>query len=126
MSYQPQYHHTPAMRPANHWLDLLVKAGTLLVAVTVAATMGAHLIRTYSPPARTAAVAQIVTYYSKGGLGAMGASSHWTMEASEGSAEWTKAVAYCQAQAQDGESAGQGQSVAPGCNVIETLSQSGY
>jgi hypothetical protein len=117
MSYQPhqlQYHYTPA----NHWLDLLVKGGGLLVAGTVAAVMGAHMIHKYSPPTATAPVAQIVRYYRKGGMGAVGASSHWTMEASEGTREWAKAVRYCQAQ--------RARHAVPGCAVINTLFQSGY
>jgi hypothetical protein len=132
MSYQPQYQYsyTPA-RPAHHWADLLVKVGGLLAGVTAAAVMGAHLIRVYSPPARTAPISQIVAYYSKGGQGAMGANQHWTMEASEGAAEWHRAVRYCQAQAQtaqnvswsDGASA---QHTVPGCATINTLSESGY
>lgn len=125
MSYQPQYQYsyTPAPR-AHHWVDLLVKGGGLLIGVTVAAVMGAHLIRAYSPPSRTSPVAQIVTYYSKG-IGHAGEDSHWTMEASEGTREWTRAVRYCtaQAQAQSGESAGQAPA---GCATINTLSQSGY
>ena len=130
MSYQPQYHYTPSMRPAHHWLDLLVKLGGLLAGVTAAAIMGAHIIHSYSPPTRTAPIAQLVNYYSKGGLGAVGAGSHWTMEASEGTLEWRRAVRYCQAQAQaqnvgwngDGASAQR----APACGVIDTLAQAGY
>ena len=132
MSYQPQYHpYTPAMRPAHHWLDLLLKVGSLLAGVTAAAVMGAHVIRAYSPPTASAPVAQIVAYYGKGGQGAMGANQHWTMEASEGTREWTRAVRYCQAQSRraqnvswsDGASAGHG---APGCATITTLAESGY
>ncbi len=131
MSYQPQYSYTPAARPAHHWLDLLVKLGGLLIGVTAAAITGAHVMHSYSPPARTAPIAQIVRYFGKGGQGAMGASSHWTMEASEGTAEWHKAVRYCQARARraqnvswsDGASAGHG---APGCATITTLAESGY
>ena len=132
MSYQPQYqyHHIPVMRPApHHWLDLLVKVGVLLAGVTAAAVMGAHIMHVYSPPSRTAPVAQIIAYYSKGGLGAAGQGSHWTMEASEGTAEWRKAVRYCQSQAQNenvgwsGASAGH---ASAGCATITTLAQSGY
>ena len=72
MSYQPQYHYTPSMRPAHHWLDLLVKVGTLLGGATIAAVIGVHMIHKYSPPSATAPVARIVAYYSKGGLGAAG------------------------------------------------------
>lgn len=121
MSYQPQYQYTTTMRPApHHWLDLLVKAGSLLVGATAAAVIGVHMIHKYSPPTASAPVAQIVAYYGKSGMGAAGANSHWTMEASEGSREWRRAVRYCQAQAQ---SAGRS---APGCATIETLAQSGY
>ena len=130
MSYQPQYQHnySPA-RPAHHWADLLVKLGGLLIGVTAAAIMGAHIIHSYSPPTRTAPIAQLVNYYSKGGLGAVGAGSHWTMEASEGTSEWTRAVRYCQAQAQAqdvGWSGASAQRAVPGCATIDTLSQSGY
>lgn len=129
MSYQPQYHpYTQAIRPAHHWLDLLVKVGVLLTGVTTAAVIGVHMIHKYSPPTSHAPVAQIVAYYSKGGQGAAGQNSHWTMEASEGSREWRRAVRYCQAQAQAqniGWSASAGRS-APGCATIETLAQSGY
>ena len=112
--YQSQYRYTPAPRAANHWLDLLVKVGTLLTGATVAAVMGAHLIHAYSPPpSRTAAVAQVVAFYSKG-IGRAGENSHWTMEASEDTAEWRKAVAYCAGQAP------------AGCATINTLSESGY
>lgn len=130
MSYQPQYTYTPTPRAAHHWADLLVKAGALLGGATIAAIMGVHMIHKYSPPSATAPVAQIVRYYSKGGLGAAGAGSHWTMEASEGTREWKRAVAYCQARAQaqdadwNGES--QAQHAAPGCATINTLSQAGY
>ena len=129
MSYQPQYSYTPP-RPAHHWADLLVKLGGLLAGVTAAAIMGAHVMHVYSPPARTAPISQIVAYYGKGGQGAAGQNSHWTMEASEGTREWAKAVRYCQSQTQSaqnvswrGASAGHG---APGCGVINTLAQSGY
>lgn len=132
MSYQPQYHpYTQAIRPAHHWLDLLVKVGVLLTGVTTAAVIGVHMIHKYSPPTSHAPVAQIVKYFGKGGLGAMGANQHWTMEASEGSREWRRAVRYCQAQAQaqaqntswSGASAGRS---AQGCSVINTLAESGY
>lgn len=128
MSYQPQYTYTPAPRAAHHWLDLLVKAGALLGGATVAAVIGVHMIHKYSPPSVTAPVSQIVRYYSKGGLGAAGAGSHWTMEASEGTREWHKAVTYCQAQAQQaadlgGDGAGH---AVPGCETIDTLAESGY
>ena len=128
MSYQPQYRYTPAPRPANHWLALLVKVGPLLAGATIAAVMGTHMIHEYSPPSRTAPVSQIVAFYSKGGLGAAGADPHWTMEASENTAEWHKAVAYCRAQAQQsaylyGGAIGH---AAPGCATIRTLAQSGY
>ena len=130
MSYQPQYHpYTPAMRPAHHWLDLLLKVGSLLAGVTAAAVMGAHVIRAYSPPTASAPVAQIVAYYGKGGQGAMGANQHWTMEASEGTREWRRAVRYCQAQAQNenvGWSGASTQHSVPGCATIETLAQAGY
>ena len=128
MSYQPQYHYTPSMRPAHHWLDLLVKLGGLLAGATVAAVMGAHIIHVYSPPTRTAPVAQIVAYYSKGGQGSAGQNSHWTMEASEGTREWTRAVRYCQAQRAQNVSWSGGASAqrAPGCAVIDTLVQAGY
>ena len=127
MSYQPQYSYTPSMRPAHHWVDLLVKLGGLLVAVTAAAIMGAHIIHSYSPPARTAPIARIVQYFGKGGLGAVGANQHWTTEASEGTREWRKAVRYCQAQAQQAaDLGGNKKSGVPGCATIETLSQSGY
>ena len=128
MSYQPQYQYTPSMRPARHWLDLLVKGGGLLVGATVAAVMGAHIMHAYSPPAQTAPIAQIVRYFGKGGQGAMGAGSHWTMEASEGTREWTRAVRYCQAQRAQNVSWSGGASAqrAPGCAVIDTLVQAGY
>lgn len=123
MNYQQyQYSYTPATGSPNHWLDLLLKVGGLLGGVTIAAVMGAHLIHAYSPPSRTSPIAQIVRYYDKG-IGHAGESSHWTMEASDGTREWTRAVRYCQAQAQSGE---QGQSAAPGCATINTLSESGY
>ena len=127
MSYQPQYHpYTPAPR-AHHWLDLLMKGGGLLAGATIAAIMGTRMIHKYSPPSATAPVAQIIRYYSKGGLGAAGANSHWTMEASEGTREWRKAVRYCQAQAQQAaDLGGNKKSGVPGCATIETLSQSGY
>ncbi len=130
MSYQPQYHPYTPMRAQHHWVDLLVKVGGLLAGVTAAAIMGAHVINAYSPPARSAPVAQIVAYYSKGGLGAMGANQHWTTEASEGTREWAKAVRYCQSQAQaqnaSWSGAGAERGATPGCSVINTLSQSGY
>ena len=128
MSYQPQYHYTQAARPANHWLDLLIKVGVLLGGATIAAVMGAHLIHVYSPPARTAPISQIVRYFGKGGQGAAGQNSHWTMEASEGTREWAKAVRYCQAQAQAQDVGWSGASAqrAPGCATIDTLSQAGY
>ena len=125
MSYQPQYQYsyTPARAP-HYWLDLLVKVGGLLAGVTAAAVMGAHVIRAYSPPTRTAPVAQIVAYYSKGGQGAAGQNSHWTMEASEGTREWRKAVRYCQsrASAQDANAP----KAPAGCATIRTLVESGY
>ena len=131
MSYQPQYQCTSAPR-AHHWLDLLLKVGGLLGGATTAAVIGVHMIHKYSPPSASAPVAQIVAYYSKGGLGAAGQNSHWTMEASEGTREWRQAVRYCQAQeaagqntSWNGESAGQGQGAA-GCATINTLVQSGY
>ena len=131
MSYQPQYHPYPQVRAPHHWADLLVKVGGLLIGATAAAVMGAHLIRVYSPPARTAPISQIVRYFGKGGLGAAGQNSHWTMEASEGTAEWHKAVRYCQAQAKAQNenvswSGASAQRAAPGCAVINTLAQSGY
>lgn len=129
MSYQPQYSYTPSARLAHHWLDLFVKLGGLLVGVTAAAIMGAHLIHVYSPPTRTAPISQIVAYYGKGGQGAAGQNSHWTMEASEGTHEWTRAVRYCQAQAQNenvGWSGASTQHSVPGCATIETLAQAGY
>lgn len=127
MSYQPQYQYTPAPR-AHHWLDLLLKVGGLLGGATTAAVIGVHMIHKYSPPSASAPVAQIVRYFGKGGLGAAGADSHWTMEASENTAQWHKAVAYCRAQAQQsadlpGDGAGHGTS---GCATIRTLAQSGY
>ena len=129
MSYQPQYNYGPARAASpnpNHWLDLLLKAGGLLGGVTIAAVIGAHLLRKYSPPARTAPIAQIVRYYSR--TGAVGGSGHWIMEASEGSREWTRAVRYCQAQAsaQDAGWSGAAPKVSAGCGVINTLAQSGY
>lgn len=123
MSYQPQYIYTTAPRAAHHyWLDLAIKAGTLLGGAAIAATLGVHMIHAYSPPARSAPVAQIVAYYSKG-VGRAGESSHWTMEASEGTLEWRKAVRYCQAQAQQ---SAEGQSAPRGCAIIQTLAESGY
>lgn len=128
MSYQPQYHqYVPAARPANHWLDLLLKVGGLLGGVTAAAIMGAHLLHKFSPPARTAPIAQIVAYYSKG-TGAVGGSGHWTSEASEGTAEWRRAVRYCQARtgAQDTGWSGSAPKAPAGCATIDTLAESGY
>ena len=126
MSYQPQYPYTytPAPR-AYHWLDLLVKVGGLLGGATAAAVIGVHMIHKYSPPSHTAPVAQIVKYYSKGGLGAAGESSHWTMEASEGTREWRRAVRYCRTQAQDIGWSG-ARHIPAGCATIKTLAQSGY
>jgi hypothetical protein len=123
VSYQPQYQYTPAPR-AHHWLDLLLKVGGLLGGATAAAVMGVHMIHKYSPPTGTAPVAQIVAYYSKGGLGAAG--SHWTMEASENTAQWHKAVAYCRAQAQQASDLGDSKGAPAGCATIRTLAQSGY
>ncbi|UEO00461.1 hypothetical protein A9R16_003405 [Acidiferrobacter thiooxydans] len=67
MSYQPQYQYayTPAPQ-AHHWLDLIVKAGSLLGAATAAAVIGVHMIHKYSAPTASAPVAQVVRYYSKG------------------------------------------------------------
>lgn len=79
------------------------------------------MIHKYSAPTASAPVAQVVRYYSKG-VGRAGAHTHWIMEASEGTREWHKAVAYCQAQAQSAE----GRSAPAGCAVINTLAQSGY
>ena len=127
MSYQPQYNYGPARAASpNHWLGLLLKAGGLLGGATVAAVMGAHLLHKYSPPAQTAPIAQIVRYYSR--TGAVGGSGHWTMEASEGSAQWRRAVRYCQAQAsaQDANWSGSAPKAPAGCATIDTLAQSGY
>ena len=125
MSYQPQFGYE--LRPARHGIDLLVKAGSLLIGATVAAIMGAHLLHKYSPPARTAPIAQIVHYYSQG-TGAVGGSGHWTMEASENTTQWHKAVRYCQARtgAQDTGWSGSAPKTPKGCGVINTLAQSGY
>ena len=126
MSYQPGY---AELRPAHHWLDLLVKAGGLLAGATIAAVMAGHLLHKYSPPPRTAPIAQIIRYYNKG-VGAAGGSGHWTMEASENTAQWRKAVRYCQAQAvaQDtGWSGGAPKTPKEKeCATINTLAQSGY
>ena len=132
MSYQPQ-HYGPARAASpnpNHWLDLLLKAGGLLGGVTIAAVIGAHLLRKYGPPARTAPIARIVRYYNKG-AGAAGGSGHWIMEASEGSREWTRAVRYCQARASAQDAGWSGAAPkAPagpaGCATIDTLAESGY
>lgn len=128
MSYQPQYQYsyTPA-RAQHHWLDLLIKVGVLLGGATIAAVLGVHMIHKYSPPSRTAPVAQIVRYFGRGGLGAMGENSHWTMEASEGTAEWHRAVRYCQSQSASVQSAsGSAGHTVPGCATINTLAASGY
>ena len=123
MSYQPQYQYQyPIARPARNWLELLLKAGGLLGGVTAAAIMGAHLLHQYSPPSANAPIAQIIAYYSKG-TGAVGGSGHWTMEASEGSREWRKAVRYCQARAQN---TGSAPKAPAGCRTTDTLAESGY
>ena len=130
MSYQPQYpqyQYSAAPRAPNHWLDLLVKVGGLLGGVTMAAIIGAHMIHKYSPPRASAPIAQIIRYYSKG-TGAVGGSGHWTMEASEGSAQWRRAVRYCHARAQNTGWSG-GAPTTPKekeCATINTLAQSGY
>ena len=125
MSYQPQYNYGPARAASpNHWLGLLLKAGGLLGGATVAAVMGAHLLHKYSPPAQTAPIAQIVRYYSR--TGAVGGSGHWTMEASEGSREWRRAVQYCQARAHNTGWSGTTPKAPAGCATIDTLAQSGY
>ncbi len=128
MSYQPQYQYSYPARAPNHWLDLLLKVGGLLAGATAAAIMGAHLIHSYSPPSANAPVAQVIQYFGKGGLGAAGENSHWTMEASENTAQWRKAVRYCQARAsaQDAGWSGAAPKVPAGCGVINTLAQSGY
>lgn len=131
MSYQPQYQYVPAPRAQNHWLDLLLKAGGLLGGATLAAVMAGHLLHKYSPPRASAPIAQIIRYYSKG-TGAVGGSGHWTMEASEDTTQWRKAVRYCQAQqsqasAQDANWTGGGAPKVPaGCATIDTLAASGY
>lgn len=126
MSYQFGYSEA---RPARHGIDLLVKAGSLLIGATVAAIMGAHLLHKYSPPARTAPISQIVAYYSQG-TGAVGGSGHWMMEASENTTQWRAAVRYCQAQAAAQDANWSGGNDTPkmpkGCGVINTLAQSGY
>ncbi|MDA8205435.1 MAG: hypothetical protein M0Z36_05150 [Thermaerobacter sp.] len=124
MSYQPGY---AELRPARHWLDLLLKAGGLLGGVTAAAIMAGHILHKYSPPTANAPIAQIVRYYSKG-TGAVGGSGHWTMEASEGSAQWRRAVRYCRARAsaQDTGWSGGAPKAPTGCATIQTLAGSGY
>lgn len=124
MNYQSTYPYPQR----NYWLDLAIKAGTLLGGAALAATIGVDMIHKYSPPSRTAPVAQIVRYFGKGGVGAVGENAHWTSEASEGTAGWHEAVRYCMAQAQQsadlsGDSAGH---MVPGCGTIDTLAQSGY
>lgn len=125
MSYHPQFGYE--LRPARHGIDLLFKAGSLLIGATVAAIMGAHLLHKYSPPAANAPISQIVAYYSRG-TGAVGGSGHWTMEASEGSAQWRRAVRYCQSQAaaQNTGWSGGAPKVPTGCATIDTLAESGY
>ena len=123
MNYQSHVYPYPQR---NYWVDLLVKAGGLLCGVTVAAVMGAHLIHAYSPPSRTSPVARIVRYYSKG-IGHAGQSSHWTMEASEGTREWGRAVRYCQSQSASVQNAsGSAGHTVTGCATINTLAASGY
>lgn len=67
-----------------------------------------------------APVAQQVRYYSKG-VGKRGQNQHWLTQASEGTQQWQKAKAYCQAA-----QGSAGQERVQGCGTINELVNSGY
>jgi hypothetical protein len=108
-------------RPQNLWLSFTLKFVGLVGSAAVAATIGVHMIHRYGAPPANAPVAQQVRYFAQG-LGKVGQNSHWIMEASENTAQWQKAKAYCQQKSAEQDGVGHVQ----GCGTINELANSGY
>ena len=111
--------HIPVQQ--NHWLSFGFKFVSIVGGCALVATLLGGFVHQESAPPATAPIAQQVAYFSKD-LGKVGQNSHWITQASENTAQWQKAKAYCQQESAEQDGAGH----VHGCGTIDELANSGY